>query len=262
MHALAEEAGRIVLEMYATEFKVFEKGPGDLVTSADKKANALLCEGLEEAFPGVPIVAEESDPSTYEGFADAPSAFFVDPIDGTNEFVARNGEFVVMLGFAEAGIAKAGVIHSPTRGLTWSGAMGIGAFESDRKGNRRPLAVSPVQHLPETRIVVSRSRKNQMLSETLARLQVRHVRPLGSAGLKAATVALGDAEAYVHLGNSGSLWDLCAPDALVTAAGGRFTDSAGNPISYQHNDLVHRAGIIASNAQIHDQLREAFNVVR
>ncbi|RYE94015.1 MAG: 3'(2'),5'-bisphosphate nucleotidase CysQ, partial [Myxococcales bacterium] len=106
---LARRAAELILEVYATPFEVIDKGGDDPVTLADRRANALLCEGIEALFPGVPLVAEESDPATFTRYTSAPEAFFIDPLDGTREFVARNGEFVVMVGFAEHGRATAGL---------------------------------------------------------------------------------------------------------------------------------------------------------
>ena len=98
---IAAEAARVVMEVYAQPFSVDYKGPQDPVTAADRRANALICERLEQEFPGVPIVAEESDPSTFDDFRKSDRVFFVDPVDGTREFVDRNGEFAVMIGLLE-----------------------------------------------------------------------------------------------------------------------------------------------------------------
>ncbi|HEU4406853.1 MAG TPA: 3'(2'),5'-bisphosphate nucleotidase CysQ [Polyangiaceae bacterium] len=254
---LVERAGELVLEVYGTDFAVADKGPGDHLTEADRRANAFLCAALAERFPGVPVVAEESAPASYRGFAGAEAAFFVDPLDGTSEFVARNGEFVVMVGLAERGRAAAGAIYAPTRGLAWAGAPGFGAYERERGGTARPLGVSGALRLSEAKLVVSRSRRSERLEGALAALGAAEVRPLGSSGLKAAEVARGGADACVQLGRSGSLWDLCAPDALVTAAGGRYTDAAGAPIAYDREGLEHASGIIVSNGRLHEALVSA-----
>jgi 3'(2'), 5'-bisphosphate nucleotidase len=252
--ALAEQAGQIVLEVYGSDFAVDDKGPGDHVTEADRRANALLCRALAERFPGVPVVAEESDPASFAGFADAPAAFFVDPLDGTREFVARNGEFVVMVGLAEHGRAAAGAIHAPTQGRSWAGAPGFGAYERDRAGRTTPLSVSGAAEAAAARLVVSRSRRGERLERALAALGPREVRPLGSAGLKGAAVALGEADAYVQLGPAGSLWDLCAPEALVLGAGGRVSDEQGAPIAYQREGVAHETGLVVSNGRLHDAI--------
>ena len=119
----AKEAAALVMGVYVAPFDVEFKVADDPVTRADRESNALLCARLTAAFPGVPIVAEESDPATYAGFAAAEAAWFVDPLDGTREFVAKNGEFAVMLGLAQAGRATVGVvIAAPATGSEPSSA--------------------------------------------------------------------------------------------------------------------------------------------
>ncbi|HEY6080618.1 MAG TPA: inositol monophosphatase family protein, partial [Polyangiaceae bacterium] len=101
MLRIASEAARVVMEVYAKPFSVDYKAPSDPVTEADRRANALIVELLSREFPGVPIVAEESDPATFAEFRASERIFFVDPVDGTREFVDRNGEFAVMIGLVE-----------------------------------------------------------------------------------------------------------------------------------------------------------------
>ena len=140
--AAAREASELVMRVYATPFDVAYKSKDDPVTRADHESNALLCDRLSRAFPGLPIVAEESDPSTYAGFASAEAVWFVDPLDGTREFVARNGEFAVMIGLAERGRATLGVITAPAWGRAFVGVVGDGAWEVAADGTRTPIHVS------------------------------------------------------------------------------------------------------------------------
>ena len=242
---VAEAAGRVILEVYATDFAVRDKGVNDPVTIADERANALIVDALSRAYPGVAIVAEESDRARYAGFEREAAVFFVDPLDGTREFVAKNGEFVVMIGLAEGGRAIAGVIHAPARGGTWSGVVGEGATVSNAAGERRPVFASRVD-AKDARAVVSRSRRGARLDAALARVGVSAVTQLGSAGLKATAAATGEADLYAQLGNAGSLWDACAPEAIVRAAGGAFTDQHGEAIDYR-GDLTLTRGIVAGS---------------
>ena len=101
LDGVAREAALLIREVYRTAFRVDFKGPRDPVTEADRGANALICERLSALFPDVPIVAEESDPQSFAGFRSAERIFFVDPLDGTREFVAKNGQFVVMIGYVD-----------------------------------------------------------------------------------------------------------------------------------------------------------------
>jgi len=248
---LAQRARQIILDVYATEFRVDDKGGNDPVTIADKRVNALLCEEIPKIAPGVPTVAEESAEEEYSGYTRASAAFFVDPLDGTREFVARNGEFVVMIGLAEEGRAIAGLILAPTTGLLWTGVVGHGAEEHAPDGSRRPLRLGPgPSSLAEARLVASRSRRSPELEAFLGRNPPRELQILGSAGLKGAAVARGQADLYLQFGGAGSLWDACAPDAIVRAAGGLYTHLRGAPVDYR-GPLDIEDGVVVAAPDLH-----------
>jgi 3'(2'), 5'-bisphosphate nucleotidase len=253
--ALAARAARAVLEVYQGEFAVEYKGPRDPVTAADLRAHALLVEGLGAAFPGVPVVSEEGDPASFRALDRAERALFVDPLDGTREFIDRNGEFVVMIGLVEAGRATAGVVHAPVAGTAWAGRVGAGAWRVPAGGGRwEPVRVSAEADLARARLVASRSHRTGRLERALAALGAAELRRLGSAGLKGAEVAAGLAEAYVHPGGGLRRWDTCALDALVRAAGGEVTDLAGAPLAYGGDPLLRVAGLVASNGATHEAI--------
>jgi len=249
--AAAREAAAVVMRVYAeSDVGVELKGPNDPVTRADKEANALLVARLQRDFPGVPIVAEESAPSSFEGYGDAPAALFVDPVDGTREFIAKNGEFAVMIGFAEAGVPTAGVIDCPATGEVFAGAHGLGAFRQEG-GARAPIHVAPTTDLARCRCAVSRFRRSASVEARLARLGVRELVPVGSAGVKGARVAAGVLEIYAHPSSGPvKLWDACAPDAVVREAGGIFTDGEGRPFDYR-GPLAQGRGTLAANPTLH-----------
>lgn len=253
---IASEAGRTVLDCYQRGVPVSFKGPSDPVTQADLLSNELICERLAARFPGVPIVAEESAPATYAEFASADRIFFVDPLDGTQEFVARNGEFVVMIGVVDGGHASAAVITAPVRERTWMGAVGVGAFEVGKDGSRAKLQPSRTSELSRAALVVSRSHQSDASKRVLAAMGVANVAHLGSAGLKGCSVATGEADIYVGPKGSGLRWDACAVDAIVTAAGGRFSDLSGAALDYRTANLVNSGGLLASNGKLHDAVVE------
>jgi 3'(2'), 5'-bisphosphate nucleotidase len=254
--AITFEAAAIVREVYQTAFTVELKGPDDPVTAADLRANELICRRLEQLYPGVPIVAEESAPETFVAYRTAPRIFFVDPLDGTAEFVSRNGEFVVMIGMVDGDRATAGVVTAPALGKTWAGAVGEGAWEIDENGGRGKIQVSSVNALTEACFVASRSHRSESLEQALVLLGGRETRTVGSAGLKGAEVASGAAEGYVAPGRAGKRWDACAVDALVTAAGGRFTDQRGNAYDYRAERLANESGLVATNGRLHEAVLE------
>jgi 3'(2'), 5'-bisphosphate nucleotidase len=253
----AREASALVMDIYAGGFAVEYKAKDDPVTRADRESNALLCDRLARACPGVPIVAEESDPATYAGFRGAEAAWFVDPLDGTREFVARNGEFAVMMGLAERGRAVLSVILLPAWDRAFAGIVGRGAWEIRTDGTRRPIHVSSRKTLRGASVLVSRSRKTEWLAPLLASLGTAPPTARGSSGLKAALVAAGEHDIYVQPGLAGMRWDACASDALVRAAGGICSEEDGAPVEYASGEMVNARGLVATNGAVHAELLQA-----
>ncbi len=252
LHGVAQEAGHLIYQLYGEGFDVDYKAPDDPVTSADKAANALIISRLSGLHPDIPIVAEESAPESYEKFRDAERVFFVDPIDGTRDFVKRNGEFVVMIGLLEQERPSLGVVLAPVTGEAWLGCVGTGAWHATADGTRTEIRPSRVTSLDQALMVASRSHAREATRRATQHLGIREVRALGSAGLKGAHVATGEADLYLSPGLAGKRWDACAIDAIVNAAGGRFSDAHGDPLDYRDPDLTNRRGLLASNALLHD----------
>ncbi len=260
--AVAREAAEGVMKIYAAPFDVEFKAKDDPVTRADREANALACERLAAAFPGVPIVAEESDPRTYAGFVGADAAWFVDPVDGTREFVARNGEFVVMIGLAEHGRATASAIVVPAWGRAFVGVVGEGAWEVEADGTRKAIHVSQRSSVRGASFVVSRSRDPEGVKALAAAIGAREAVPRGSSGLKGVLVATGVHDVYLQPGNAGMRWDACATDALVRAAGGECTEIDGRSFDYAGGEMLNARGLLASNGAIHAEMVRALHAAR
>lgn len=251
----AREAAVVVMRVYGEADVGMElKGPNDPVTRADREANALLLDRLARALPGLPIVAEESDPSTFSAFESAPASLFVDPVDGTREFIAKNGEFCVMIGYAEAGVAMAGVVLCPVLGKTYTGLVGPGggAHVIDHATmTKAPIHVSPLADLSRARCAVSRFHRSKSVDAKLAALGVQELVPTGSAGVKGIRVASAELDLYAHPSRGAiKLWDVCAPEAIVVAAGGVFTDGTGRRFDYR-GPLAQGAGMLAGNPVLH-----------
>jgi 3'(2'), 5'-bisphosphate nucleotidase len=253
---IANRASVLINAVYRTPFDVDYKGPLDPVTEADRQANELICRELQAHFPDAPVVAEESDPESFANFRSASRVFFVDPVDGTREFVQRIGEFVVMIGMLEDDRATVGVIQAPTLNTAWYGVLGQGAFRIDPDGTRQRMEPTRVDELSKARIVASRSHRSAKVEGALASLGARRVDALGSAGLKGLAVAAGQADAYVAPMGAGWLWDSCAIDAVVNAAGGRLTDAYGDLIDYRSQSLRNDCGLVASNGLLHQAILE------
>jgi 3'(2'), 5'-bisphosphate nucleotidase len=222
------------MRVYASDFAVQYKGRNDPVTDADRRANSAIVDALRAAFPADGICAEEG--TNEEALAAAKKGgrcWFVDPLDGTREFVARNGEFCVMVGFAIDGEAKLGVVRAPAWNRTLWGIIGEGAREHGVDGVERPLRVAdPPSNPSHARMVVSRSHLHPDVSAVAEALAIGDIRPCGSVGLKVALVSTGEADLYVHAGAGPKLWDGCAPEAIARAAGALVTDGEGRALVY------------------------------
>lgn len=259
----AEEVATFYRRHERSGIAVDEKGPGDPVTEADRAANDRICRALTARFPDAGIIAEESVPDDAEEIRArlaCPRVFFVDPLDGTREFVGRNPEFATMIGLAEAGRAVAGVVVTPLDGVVYAGSAAVGAFE-DRGGRRRAIAVSTVERFPEARMLVSRSHTPPMVLQLRKRLGVAHLVPCGSAGVKVARVATGAADFYAHDGPGMKLWDTCGPEAVLAAAGGRLSDLDGVAFDYRRRALG-LDGLLASNGVLHPGVLSAVGWAR
>jgi 3'(2'), 5'-bisphosphate nucleotidase len=242
---LAHDAARVILEVYARPFEVVEKAAGaGPVTEADTRANELIVTGLREAFPDDEIVAEES-PSQRPT---ARRVWFVDPLDGTREFVDRNGMFAVHVGLAIDGEAVAGVVHAPVSGQTWAGARGHPCTWT-QGDETRTLMLPECPEPSALRLLVSRSHKSKKTALIQQALGITSVREHGSVGFKVGLLALGEADLYLHPSPRASRWDSCAPQAVLEAAGGVLVDFAGNPYRYDGSELENRRGLVGCSRE-------------
>ena len=225
---LVRQAGEVIMEVYATDFAVRGKDDASPVTEADERAEAVILAGLAALTPDIPVIAEEA---VAAGRVPAIGARFwlVDPLDGTKEFIKRNGEFTVNVALVEAGRPVLGVVLAPALGRLYAGAAGAGAFVEDAQG-RRPIRcrVPPAEGLT---VVASRSHGDAAaLDAFLAGRKVAHLVSAGSS-LKLCLVAAGEADLYPRLGRTME-WDIAAGHAVLAAAGGRVTEIDGRPFGY------------------------------
>lgn len=251
---LAREAGEIIMSLYGGDIDVQLKGRADPVTEADKRANAHIVAELRRLFPDDGVVAEES-PDQSDALLRG-RCWYVDPLDGTKEFIAKNGEFSVMLGLALGGEARLGVVYQPAKDKLYRGVVGEGA-SLEEGGRLRELRVSDVADPAELRLVVSRSHRSTSTDRLKTQLGIGKEAKSGSVGLKVGLIAEQRADLYVHPSDRSSAWDACGPEAVLRAAGGRFTDLAGQPFRYGGTDLHNSRGILACNAAAFDAVLPA-----
>ncbi len=232
---VARAAGTIVMEVYATEFKVEGKGDASPVTEADHRAEALILPALARITPGLQVVSEEAAsagriPVVAERF------WLVDPLDGTREFIDRNGEFTVNIALVERGMPVLGVVLAPASGRLFAGAAGAGALMEDPSGLRKAIVC---RRVPAAGLTVVSSRSHGDVEALDAFLAGRVVASHVTAGssLKFCLVAGGEADLYPRFGRTME-WDTAAGHAIVRAAGGRVTDLNGAELRYGKPDFA------------------------
>jgi len=233
VEAVAEQAAVLVLEVYATDFAVQGKADASPVTLADERAEACIVAALKRLTPEVPVVAEEAV-SRGEVPAVGRRFWLVDPLDGTREFVSRNGEFTVNIALIEDGHPVLGVVQVPVQGRRYAGLVGQGAWLADATGRRAIRSRAGPQ---QGELVVASSRSHGddaamaawLATAGLAGRALRHV--AAGSSLKFGLVASGDADLYPRLGRTME-WDTAAGHAVLRAAGGEVFTLAGTPLSY------------------------------
>ncbi|MFQ3589150.1 MAG: inositol monophosphatase family protein [Chloracidobacterium sp.] len=257
---LAIEAGQRALSDLKHGIRVSYKADAEPVTDTDRAINAFLVTELQRHFPDDLIVSEEAEDDDPIRRATAPRVWFIDPIDGTKEFLAGNGEFSIMVGLCEHGRPSLGVVHQPTTGKTWY-ATPYGAW-LDWQGDCQPLRVSSVNDISAMTLAASRSHRNRYLATAAERLGIHKEIVSGSGGLKIGLLVERRADLFISASTRSKLWDTAGPEAILRAAGGVLTDFQGQPLDYRQPDLHHRAGLVASNgirhAAIVAQIRDVF----
>lgn len=248
---LARSAGSILMSHYAGPVEVEWKGRHDPVTAADREASHHIVDELHKRFPDDGVLSEEEkdDPSRRLSLS---RVWVVDPLDGTKEFIARLGEFAVMIGFAIDGVARMGAVYQPTRDKLYFASWGQGAFLNEAGVDRR-LSVSTVEDPADAAIAISRSRRSAVGEGVRAKLGIGNAIECGSLGLKMGLICEGKAHVYIQDGGTG-LWDVCGPEAILQEAGGRVTDLVGKPLRYDTADVRLRRGVLASNGALHERL--------
>ena len=231
---LALEAGDRIMEIYdSADFEVRAKSDDSPVTAADEAADALISEGLAEAFPQVALVTEEQAASHRQ---EVSTFLIVDPLDGTKEFVQRRGDFTVNIAYVEDGVPLRGVVYAPAKGRLFytlpdgRSVEETGPFDKEAPGATKAITVS----VPDNRalmVVASKSHRDQATDDYIGRYAVRDMTSAGSS-LKFCLVATGEADLYPRLGRTME-WDTAAGDAVLRGAGGemvRFDDHT--PFTY------------------------------
>jgi 3'(2'), 5'-bisphosphate nucleotidase len=247
--AAARAAGELVLKFQRQGIAVDRKAGNEPVTEADRQASVLVLEALARAFPDDVLVSEEApdDPRRLQG----GRVWFIDPIDGTRDFIAGRAGFSVMIGLVEAGEPTVGVVFQPIGAKLFRAAPGHPA-EMLSDGPPIPLRTTQTSDPGQLRLVASRSHRTQAIDEVKNVLGIADEVNIGSVGLKLGLIAVGDRDLYVNPGSMSKAWDTAAPEALLRAAGGRITNIHGDRLRYDRPELAHPHGLLATNGAAHD----------
>ena len=237
MHEIAYAAGQQIMRIYesGSPVEVAAKDDESPLTEADRRAHHLIVDKLSDLSQRFPILSEESEEISYSERSGWQTYWLVDPLDGTKEFISRNGEFTVNIALVENGIARAGVVHVPVSGLSYIGELGYGAWKIQSGATAE--RISPKEMTPGNqclRVVASRSHLGEREQRIVARLRERfadlEIVNMGSS-LKFCLLAEGKADFYPRLSPT-SEWDTAAAHAVLRAAGGDVVTADFLPLRY------------------------------
>lgn len=251
---IARAAGREILEVYAGGMLASTaKADDSPLTAADLRAHRLIVERLSELTPELPVLSEESADVAFATRSRWSRYWLVDPLDGTREFLSRNGEFTVNIALIEGHAPVLGVVHVPVTATTYQGLAGAGAGAWRQRAGESVQSIHVAQRsaLP-LRVVGSRSHRGDSLDAFLARLGAHELLAIGSA-LKFCLVAEGAADVYPRLGPT-SEWDTAAAHAVLVAAGGAVCALDGSALGYNARESLLNPFFVAFGPRDHDWL--------
>ncbi|MDH4107716.1 MAG: 3'(2'),5'-bisphosphate nucleotidase CysQ [Gammaproteobacteria bacterium] len=246
---LAEAAGRAILAVYETDFAVRHKDDDSPLTQADLASHRCIVAGLRALDPSTPILSEEGGMPDFAERSRWSEYWLIDPLDGTKEFVNRNGEFTVNIALINRHRPVLGIVHVPVKGRTYVGCEGHGAELRERGRAPRTIRVASDSAAP-VRVVGSRSHRGASLDAFLARLPDYVMHPVGSS-LKFCMVAEGAADVYPRLGPT-SEWDTAAAQAVVEQAGGEVLELDGKPLLYNRKADILNPHFLVAGPRDHD----------
>jgi 3'(2'), 5'-bisphosphate nucleotidase len=255
---LARAAGAVLLEHYYSPFLVEQKVNAldelEEVTAADREANELIVTRLQKDFPADGILAEESTDSEHR--LEKDRVWLIDPMDGTKNFIARDGDFAVQIGLAVGGESVVGVVYLPVRGVLYRAARDGGAWMESEARIAVRMWVSKQTKPGEMILASSRSHPSPRMGRIVSSFGFKGETRRGSVGVKVGLIAEQQADLYIHLSPSTKQWDTCGPEAILAEAGGRLTDLFGQPLRYNGLRIDNRNGIVATNGAAHDMVIE------
>lgn len=255
--SLARQAGARAVAARSGPFDILHKPDRSLVTTVDRELDRFLVDQLRARFPDDAVVGEESV-ELRDDRGGARRIWFVDPIDGTTNYVLGIAEFTVLVGLAEAGRPVLGVVVDPEADVAYTAVAGGPALKHEAGRPPQPIHASARETVEGARLVRSVSRRPSASEEYLARFGVAPPTRVGSFGLRICRVAEGSADFTYSTDFRGGVWDLCGPFAILEAAGGRATDLRGRPVRLTLRPDDRPMDLLVSNGRLHARLLEVF----
>ncbi|AVH31837.1 3'(2'),5'-bisphosphate nucleotidase CysQ [Vibrio fluvialis] len=243
--SIARSAGQLILDIYENKsYESYTKSDETPVTSADLAAHKLVVERLSELTPDIPVLSEEAANISLTTRETWQRYWLVDPLDGTQEFIARSGDFATIIALVENNRPVMGVVYGPVSGVTYYAYSGKGAWKIPDMSES--LRIETHKHeLPGQSIAIAISRRQDInrITNRLSSKWNYELVPLGSAALKACLVAEGAVDCYLRLGPTGE-WDTAATQCIVEEAGGRILSTQLEPLSYNERDTLENPNFI------------------
>ena len=258
-------AGEKIVQIYESDFEVEKKNDNSPVTKADLESNKIIKESLLQT--GIPILSEEDVDD--KSRIDSDAVWIVDPLDGTQDFVNRTGEFTVMIGLIENHIPVMGLVYVPTKKILYFAERGNGAFCYTGKSHwgwkRRfggwdltrekwkKISVRSTNEISKCVALVSRHHLSDKEKKMLDHLNIKNTASVGSS-LKVMEIASGRADIYLTSTNKMKQWDTAASYCIISESGGKMTDISGNDLIYNTESVNHENGLLVTNESIHEEV--------
>ena len=241
-------AGEKIIEIYNTDFSTEKKDDDSPITQADIESNKILKDVLEKT--GITILSEE-DADDKKRLSEE-KIWIIDPLDGTQDFVNKTGEFTVMIGLVENHIPIMGLVYWPTEKKLYFAENGFGAFCYDSQGWTK-ISVRNVEEVAKSLALVSRHHLSDKEKKMLDHLKIKNTASIGSS-LKVMEIASGRADIYLTSTNKMKQWDTAASHCIISEAGGKMTDISGNNLVYNTESVNHENGLLVTNGSIHEEV--------
>ena len=228
---IAKKAGDAIMEVYKRDFEVYEKSDKSPLTEADLASHKVIVESLKGLTPDLPVLSEESSKEEVEGRMSWQTYWLIDPLDGTKEFIKKNGEFTVNIALVHQNKVVFGVVDAPVLDVTYWGGKDVGSRKLENSIERSINVADKNKNTKDMKVVGSRSHQSQEFIDFIADYPGAEIISMGSS-LKLCLVAEGSADLYPRLGLT-SEWDTAAAHAVVEGAGGSIVSLEDNmPLSY------------------------------